>query len=167
MLAGGIAAADSRAGLIELKEDGARGIAGLVAILRDGSFACVVCETENGAEAALKVLRKDATWAEGETLPDENDLASFLRAQPVESTVIDKRVASADARVRTIRRQYTRPYLAHASIGPSAALAELKDGKLTVWTHSQGVFPLRAELHWFAAREHHGRAHGGRRMLRA
>jgi len=24
------------------------------------------------------------------------------------------------------------------------AVAELKDGKLTVWTHSQGVFPLRA-----------------------
>jgi hypothetical protein len=70
------------------------------------------------------VLRKDATWSEGETLPDENDLASFLRAQPVESTVIDKRVASADARVRTIRRQYTRPYIAHASIAPSCAVAQ-------------------------------------------
>ena len=34
--------------------------------------------------------------------------------------------------------------MAHASIGPSCALAEFKDGKLTVWTHSQGVFPLRA-----------------------
>ena len=36
--------------------------------------------------------------------------------------------------------------MAHASIGPSCALAEFKDGKLTVWTHSQGVFPLRATL---------------------
>ena len=36
--------------------------------------------------------------------------------------------------------------MAHASIGPSAAVAEFKDGKMTVWTHSQGVFPLRAEL---------------------
>ena len=41
---------------------------------------------------------------------------------------------------------YTKPYMAHASIGPSCAVAEFKDGKLTVWTHSQGVFPLRAEL---------------------
>ena len=40
--------------LIELKEDGARAIAGLVAIVRDGSFAGVVSETEHGAEAALK-----------------------------------------------------------------------------------------------------------------
>ena len=41
---------------------------------------------------------------------------------------------------------YTKPYMAHASIGPSAAVAEFKDGKFTVWTHSQGVFPLRGEL---------------------
>jgi nicotinate dehydrogenase subunit B len=137
---------NSRAGLIELKEDGAREIAGLVAILRDGSFAGVVCETENGAEAALKVLRKDATWSEGETLPDENDLASFLKAQPVESTVIDKRVASSDARVRTIRRQYTRPYIAHASIAPSCAVAQWNGDQVHVWTHSQGVYLLRADL---------------------
>ena len=137
---------NSGAGLIELKEDGAREIAGLVAILRDGSFAGVVCETENGAEEALKVLRKDATWSEGETLPDENDLASFLKAQPVESTVIDKRVASADARVRTIRRQYTRPYLAHASIAASCAVAQWNGDQVHVWTHSQGVYLLRADL---------------------
>ena len=137
---------NSGAGLIELKEDGAREIAGLVAILRDGSFAGVVCETENGAEEALKVLRKDATWSEGETLPDENDLASFLKAQPVELTVIDKRVASADARVRTIRRQYTRPYLAHASIAASCAVAQWNGDQVHVWTHSQGVYLLRADL---------------------
>jgi nicotinate dehydrogenase subunit B len=137
---------NSGASLIELKEDGAREIAGLVAILRDGSFAGVVCETENGAEEALKVLRKDATWSEGETLPDENDLASFLKAQPVESTVIDKHVASADARVRTIRRQYTRPYLAHASIAASCAVAQWNGDQVHIWTHSQGVYLLRADL---------------------
>ena len=43
-----------RAKLTELNEDGARAIAGLVAIVRDGSFAGVVSETEHGAEAALK-----------------------------------------------------------------------------------------------------------------
>jgi CO/xanthine dehydrogenase Mo-binding subunit len=34
----------------------------------------------------------------------------------------------------------------HASIGPSAALAEWHDGGLTVWSHSQGVFVVRAAL---------------------
>src|SRR4051794_5909149 len=71
---------NSRAKLINLKKDGARAIGGLVAVVRNGSFAGVVSETENGAELSLKALRKGATWSEGETLPDENDVASFLRA---------------------------------------------------------------------------------------
>jgi nicotinate dehydrogenase subunit B len=47
---------------------------------------------------------------------------------------------------KVLEATYTKPYMAHASIGPSAAVAEFKDDKFTVWTHSQGVFPLRAEL---------------------
>src|SRR5204862_7656452 len=41
---------------------------------------------------------------------------------------------------------YTRPYQMHASIGPSAALAEWRDDALTVWSHSQGIFVLRVAL---------------------
>src|SRR5882724_4811171 len=85
---------NARAKLIDLKEDGTRATAGLVAVVRDGSFAGVVSETEHGAEAALRALRKGASWSDGEPLPDENDLASFLKAQPSESTVIDKKTAA-------------------------------------------------------------------------
>jgi nicotinate dehydrogenase subunit B len=137
----------SGAKLTELKEEGARAVAGLVAIVRDGNFAGVVSETEDGAEAALKALRKDATWASGETLPDESALAGFLKAQPVESTVIDKRTASSSAdKKRTIKRQYSRPYIAHASIAPSCAMAQWNGDHVRVWTHSQGVYLLRADL---------------------
>jgi nicotinate dehydrogenase subunit B len=137
----------SRAKLVDLKEDGARAVPGLVAIVRDGSFAGVVCETEHGAEAALGAVRKGATWTPGEALPDENDLAAFLKAQPVESTVIDARTATtAGATARTIRRQYVRPYIAHASIAPSCAMAQWNGDRVRVWTHSQGVYLLRADL---------------------
>jgi CO/xanthine dehydrogenase Mo-binding subunit len=137
----------SRATLTELREDGARAVAGLIAIVRDGSFAGVVSETEHGAEAALNSLRKGATWSGGEPLPDENDLAAFLMAQASESTVIDEKMASATgAKKRTIRRQYTRPYIAHASIAPSCAIAQWSGDRVHVWTHSQGVYLLRADL---------------------
>jgi CO/xanthine dehydrogenase Mo-binding subunit len=133
--------------LVSLTEDGARGIAGLVAIMRDGNFAGVVSETEDGAEAALKALRKGADWSPGETLPDEGALAEWLKAQPAESTVIDKKVAAEPVEAhRTIRRQYTRPYLAHASIAPSCAMAQWSGDRVQVWTHSQGVYFLRADL---------------------
>lgn len=137
----------ARAKLLELRDDSARAIAGRVAVVRDGNFAGVVSDTEHGAEKALLALRKSATWSDGEPLPDENDLASFLKAQPSESTVIDKRTAAAGgAGTKTIRRQYTRPYIAHASIAPSCAMAQWNGDRVHVWTHSQGVYLLRADL---------------------
>ncbi|MDO8401180.1 MAG: molybdopterin-dependent oxidoreductase [Bradyrhizobium sp.] len=138
----------SAAKLTALSEDGARAVAGLVAIVRDGNFVGVISETENGALDALKALRKGATWSSDARLPDEDQLAAFLKAQPSEPTVIDTRTASTTrAAVRTIRRQYTRPYIAHASIAPSCAIAQwTAEDRVHVWTHSQGVYLLRADL---------------------
>jgi CO/xanthine dehydrogenase Mo-binding subunit len=128
-------------------DDGARTAPGVVAVVRDGNFVGVVSETENGADAALRVLRKGATWSSSATLPDENDLAAFLKSQPVESTIIDARQRSGvGAKTRTIRRQYVRPYVAHASIAPSCAIAQWNGDHVRVWTHSQGVYMLRADL---------------------
>jgi CO/xanthine dehydrogenase Mo-binding subunit len=47
---------------------------------------------------------------------------------------------------RTLRARYSRPYLAHASIGPSCALAQWSGDALHVWCHSQGVYNLRSDL---------------------
>jgi nicotinate dehydrogenase subunit B len=133
--------------LIELNEDRARGVAGLVAIVRDGNFAGVVSETEDGAEAALKALRKGASWSAREALPDENGLADWLKSQPVESTIIDRKTApDAGTKNRKMRRQYTRPYIAHASIAPSCAMAQWTGDRVHIWTHSQGVYLLRTDL---------------------
>jgi CO/xanthine dehydrogenase Mo-binding subunit len=133
--------------LIELNEDRARSVAGLVAIVRDGNFAGVVSETEDGAEAALKALRKGAMWSAREPLPDENGLADWLKSQPAESTIIDRKTApDSGTKSRTVRRQYTRPYIAHASIAPSCAMAQWTGDRVHIWTHSQGVYLLRTDL---------------------
>ena len=137
----------SGAKLTALDETAARTIPGLVTIARDGGFAGVVADSEVAAEAALNALRKGATWSAGEPLPDENDLAGFLKSQPVETTTIDTRTsASTNKAARTLRRQYTRPYIAHASIAPSCAMARWEGDRVQVWTHSQGVYLLRADL---------------------
>ena len=133
--------------LADLNEDRARAEAGLVAIVRDGNFVGVVSETEDGAQAALAGLRKSAVWSAAEILPDEGNLADFLKTQPAELTIIDKKTASGTTeKARTIRRQYTRPYIAHASIAPSCAMAQWTGDRVHVWTHSQGVYLLRADL---------------------
>ena len=137
----------SGAKLVELREDRARAIAGFVAMMRDGNFAGVVSETEHGAVAALDALRKGATWSSGEALPDENKLAEWLKSQPAESTIIDSKTTSQSSKkARTIRRQYTRPYIAHAAMAPSCAMAQWTQDRVRVWTHSQGVYLLRNDL---------------------
>ncbi|WP_256808978.1 molybdopterin cofactor-binding domain-containing protein [Bradyrhizobium sp. Bra64] len=136
----------SGARLLALDEAAVRAVPGLIAVARDGGFAGVVADSEPAAEAALKALRKGATWSAGEPLPDEDDLAGFLKSQPVETTVIDTRAAAATEHVRTLRRQYTRPYIAHGSIAPSCAMARWDGNRVHVWTHSQGVYLLRADL---------------------
>lgn len=138
----------SAAKLTGLKEDGARAVTGLIALVHDGNFVGVVSETEDGAQAALKALRRSATWSSDRMLPDEDQLAAFLKAEPSQSTEIDTRTASATREpVRTVRRQYTRPYIAHASIAPSCAIAKwTAEDRVHVWTHSQGIYLLRADL---------------------
>ena len=133
--------------LVELDEARARQAEGLIAIVRDGNFVGVVCETEAGAEAAIVALRKGATWSPGEPLPDEDGFAAWAKSQPAETSVIaSKKAASPSAKVRTLKQQYTRPYIAHGSIAPSCAMAQWDGDSVKVWTHSQGVYLLRSDL---------------------
>ena len=123
-----------------------RALAGVVAVVRDGRFLGVIAEREEQAIAAREELARAAQWREPASLPKQEDIQSFLRSLPAEDHVVSsKEGAPAPARA-TLEATYTRPYTAHASIGPSCAVAQIKDGALTVWTHSQGVFPLKRDL---------------------
>lgn len=120
---------------------------GVLAVVRDGSFLGLVAETESGARKAAAALASRARWREGECLPDESNLGGWLRAQPVETKLIAERVADVPGvAARTVTRSYGRPFIAHASIGPSCAVACWRPDGLEVWTHSQGIFNLRTDL---------------------
>jgi len=121
---------------------------GVVAVVRDGSFLGVIAEREEQAVNARAALAASARWSGGRDLPDPSQLFAHLKSLPSQDSVIGVKQASAPAlaSARTLEASYTKPYMSHASIGPSCALAQFKDGQYTVWTHSQGVFPLRAEL---------------------
>ena len=64
---------------------------------------------------------------------------------PVEAPVPDAPDAPSNAAV-TLQARFERPYHMHGSIAPSAAMALFDNGELTVWTHSQGVYVLRASM---------------------
>jgi len=130
-------------------EAAVRAMPGVVAVVRDGSFLAVAAEREEQAIKAANALRTSAKWTAGTALPPQGSaLFEHLQKLPARDSVVNSKVGapSAGGPVTTIEAKYTRPYQCHASIGPSCAVAQVKEGKLTVWTHSQGVYPLRQHL---------------------
>src|SRR5262245_6783317 len=119
---------------------------GVVAVVRDGSFLGVVAEREEQAIKAREALLASAKWTLGPELPDPARIFDVIKSLPSKDATIGVKESPVPANARILEATYTKPYMAHGSIGPSCALAEFKDGTMTVWTHSQGVFPLRGEL---------------------
>jgi nicotinate dehydrogenase subunit B len=117
-------------------------------LVRDGSFVGVVARTDRAALRAARRVARAASWqpADGRpALPDERDLRAFLLAAPAETLpVLDQPAPSAAAAAtRTLTAEFSRPFIAHASMAPSCAIARWDGDAVTVWSHSQGVFALR------------------------
>ena len=116
-----------------------------VVLVRDGSFLGVVAETDRAALRATRQVARAARWQTSPSLPDARDLRAFLLSAPSEQeTVVDQSGGdAAGPAARTLTAEFTRPFLAHASVAPSCAIARWDGGAVTVWAHSQGIFLLR------------------------
>ncbi|MGE5134507.1 MAG: molybdopterin cofactor-binding domain-containing protein [Gemmatimonadota bacterium] len=115
------------------------------AAVRDGSFLGVVADTDRAAVQAAARLARAARWQVSESLPDEDDLAGFLRSAQAQTVTVADRgdPQAAGTAAQTVTAEFTRPYIAHASMAPSCAIARWDGGNVTVWSHSQGIFALR------------------------
>ena len=123
-------------------------LGGEVVLVRDGSFLGVVAPTDRAALRAAGRVARAARWRTTPSLPDARDLRGFLLSAPAEvRTVADRPAADVGgAAARTLTAEFTRPFLAHASVAPSCAIARWDDGSVTVWSHSQGIFLLRSAI---------------------
>jgi CO/xanthine dehydrogenase Mo-binding subunit/aerobic-type carbon monoxide dehydrogenase small subunit (CoxS/CutS family) len=120
-------------------------------LVRDGSFVGVVADTDRAALRAARRVARAAQWKLAEPragLPDERDLRAFLLAAPSEpQPVVDQPDPGAAATVsRMLTAEFSRPFVAHASMAPSCAIARWDGGSVTVWSHSQGIFALRGAI---------------------
>jgi nicotinate dehydrogenase subunit B len=136
-----------RAKLLAVNEAAVKAMPGVVAVLRDGNFLAVAAKREEQAIAAARALQGSAKWEEPKDLPPLGAaLFAFMKQQRSLDTVVSEKKEAAPTSTKNLQAEYTRPYQAHASIGPSCAVAQWTDKKLQVWSHSQSVFPLRADL---------------------
>jgi len=119
---------------------------GVVRVVRDGSFTAVLAETEWAVIKALRRLQAAGWERPGAPLPAE-DMAEAIRRLPARDVAIfDTPGPPAPSDGKVLKARYSRPCLLHGSIGPSCAVALWENAGVTVWTHSQGVYPLRKAL---------------------
>jgi nicotinate dehydrogenase subunit B len=117
-----------------------------VELVRNGNFLAIVGSDESALDAAALAASDHVTWKNVDKPTPLQQEAAWLIQRPAEDRLIGP-AEPADAQGRErFEATYTKPHIAHASISPSCGLALFKDGRLTVWTHCQGVFPLRAAL---------------------
>ncbi len=119
---------------------------GVIKIVRDGGFLGVIAEREWQAIKAMRVLADAAEWHERPSLPDPTTIQQTLRGLARETGTVQQKNGAAGPVVRTLEAEFSRPYQMHASIGPSCAIGHMAGDHLTVWTHTQGVYPDRAAI---------------------
>jgi CO/xanthine dehydrogenase Mo-binding subunit len=133
--------------LVSVNDKAVREMVGVTAVLRDGNFLAVAAEREEQAVKARLALAKSAVWKESATLPQQGKaLYDHMVGLGVPAQVMLEKSGAAAPAAKKLEARYTRPFQLHGSIGPSCAVAQWTDGELRVWTHSQGVYPLRGDL---------------------
>jgi CO/xanthine dehydrogenase Mo-binding subunit len=114
-------------------------------IIRIGDFVAFVGSDETVVQRAAASAPTHARWHNVPQITPDQQEAAWLVGQASHDRVLgDPLPASEPANV--VSASYSRPYVAHASMAPSCALAEYRNNHLSVWSHTQGVYPLRTAL---------------------
>ena len=131
--------------LTDVDEKSVQDVPGFVQVVVKNDFVGVVADKPWQAVQAAEKLR--CTWSNGAGLPSQRDFYDSLRHQTptrdrlvVDSKDVDATLAKATS---TVSATYHHPYQMHGSLGSSCAVADVKDGKATIWSASQAVHPLR------------------------
>jgi CO/xanthine dehydrogenase Mo-binding subunit len=123
-----------------------RAAKGEIEFIRHGNFLAIVGDDETAVESAGTAAPNHVAWQNVEAPTPTQQEANWLLQRPSLDKTIGPPEPSDTKGHERYEATYTKAHLAHASIAPSCGLAEYRDGHLTVWTHCQGVFPLRGAL---------------------
>jgi CO/xanthine dehydrogenase Mo-binding subunit len=119
-----------------------------VQVVRKNSFLAVLAEKEWNAIRAMRAIR--ATWSDWQGLPEQASLWQHVRNTAVARTDSAGKTGDAQAAIAAAAKKLSATYdwaiQSHASLGPSCAVAEFANGRMTVWSPSQAPHWLRREI---------------------
>ena len=129
--------------LVNVDDSKARAMDG-VTVVRDGDFIGVVAPSERVAVRAANAVA--ATWDVPKGQPSSDTVYEYLKANPERPEPAAVGSAALPSGAREFKASYHIPYIAHVPLEPRAAVAEWRDGRVTVWTGTQRPFAVRTEL---------------------
>ncbi len=132
---------------VSMDESSLVGIAGVVKVVRRANFIGVVAEHEEQAIQAAEQLKVE--WREKASMPSMPELFTNLRSMPTEDNQVLEQgnfETAYQQSARQLHATYYQPYHAHASIGPSCAVADVEEDQVTVWAATPGPYPLSGAL---------------------
>jgi len=132
--------------VISIPSDKVEGIPGVLKLIRDGNFVGLIAKEEYQAIKALQVLQMESNWEQTSLHPAQDLLMKEMMAEAKGEEVEKTMDRPFTENNETVIARYTKPYQMHASIGPSCAVAQFDGESLMVWSHTQGVYPLRRTL---------------------
>ena len=135
--------------LISLDDTGLKSeVSGIIKTVRKGSFVGVITEREYQAVKAEKYLKDHSIWTAPIPFPKSENLYAHIKliASSPETVKNEGDVAAAFEGTKTLKATYTKPYIKHASMGPACGIAMFDGEILHIWSHSQGIYPMREAL---------------------
>jgi CO/xanthine dehydrogenase Mo-binding subunit len=135
--------------LLHIDETGAKEQeAGLLKMVVNGSFVGIITQREYQAVKLERYLKNHSQWTSSLTFPESEDLFRHIKkiANAPETVGNEGNVDAAVLGVGTIKARYTKPYIMHGSMGPACGIAMYDGDILHIWSHSQGIYPLREAL---------------------
>lgn len=137
-----------RAELQSVDDSAAKKIPGYVATVRKGNFVAAVARNEWAAIKGARAIK--ANWSNWQGLPDKSDLWNHVRKSKVVRDEVFQNVGDTakamPGAAKTLAATYDFAVHTHAGMGPSCAIAEMKGGRLSVWSSSQATHMLRRQL---------------------
>jgi len=118
-----------------------------VRVLRDGSLVAVLHALPDQARMAAALVK--ASFDGVPLALDDRSIYRHLTAKAggAKVGVQEGDLKAGEARTSTlVEAEYLNAYVAHAAIEPHAALAQWKDGRMTVWTGVQAPFRVKAQV---------------------
>jgi len=128
----------------------AKQVPGFLRTVRVGNLLAVIARDEWAAIRSARALQ--VTWSAWSGLPEQAKLYDVVRALPLhdQGKVLER--GHADTEIdkagngRAIRATYAWPFQTHGSIGPSCAIGDYRNGKLTVWSATQSPHLTRDQI---------------------